>query len=332
MSSDESHLMDAVARRVHFEGYRWNALEPSTADLDDPSLVRPGLGRGFGGGPRGDVALAQERGARVLIAGYLGDTIMFAWGLRRDLFRHGRWPALVRETVGRNGLRNGGRQLVKAWLGGLPPVSALWLGERAFGRAGPPPTWLGPRLREIYSLSPEPLDTLGRNWSSHLACELWARITTPAIGSFVDAVVQSASNDGLELRIPYADVRIIDRIFKIPATQRIERGAVWSLRHDTFGAIMPPEFRVRKGQPSWAPTFARAARRALPRVAEMLRSGQWLSAPYCDRAEVERWLTRLTRMAERADAEECMTMADLGAVEAWLRRLMRYDSGREVAR
>jgi hypothetical protein len=255
----------------------------------------------------------------------MGDTVMFAWGLRRDLFRRARWGALVRGTVGRNGLRSGGRQLVKAAFGALPPVSALSLDARMADRSGPLPVWFGPRLREIYSTAPKALDTLGRDWPSHLACELWARVTSAQVSVCIDAPVQGAARAGLEVRMPYADVRFIEGVLKIPSVQRSNRD-VWALRNDVFGAMMPGEFRMRRGQPSWEPTVARAARRTLPRVAALLREGDWLSARYADGAEVRRWLADLTRRGEEAPARDCITVADLGAVEAWLRRLMRYDA------
>jgi asparagine synthase (glutamine-hydrolysing) len=326
LPSDESHLMDVVARRVRFEGHRWSALEPSMAHFDDPSILGPGLGPGPGGGPRADFDLARARGARVLVTGHLGDTVMFAWGLRPDLFRHGRWRSLVRETVGRNGLRNGGWQLVRSGLGVLPPAVALTLGERAFVRAGPPPPWFGPRLRGAHSRAPKALDTLGRELPSHLACELWARVTSAQASICIDAPVQTGANVGLEVRMPYADVRLVEDVFRIPGAQRSNRGSVWALRDDALGGLMPPEFRKRASQPSWEPTFARAARRAFPRVAQLLREGDWLSAPYSDRREVARWLAELTQKGEQAPARDCVTVADVGAVEAWLRRLLRYDA------
>lgn len=326
MPSDESHLMDAVARRVRFESYRWSALEPNTTDIDDPSLVRPGMGRGIGGGPRGDVALAHERGARVLVAGHLGDTVMHAWGLRRDLFRRGRWGLLVRHTIGRHGVQAGGRMFGKAGLGALPPSIALSLGERMSGRRGPPPSWFGPRLREIYSTAPDTLGTIEHDWRSHVACELWARVTSAQVSACIDGPVQAAASDGLELRMPYGDVRLIECALKIPTAQRIRNGGSWALRHDALGGLMPDEFRTRQGQPSWEPMFARAARHAFPRVSALLSDGDWLSSPFCDRAEVGRWLAALTRAGEKASARDCITVADLGAVEAWLRRLLRYDT------
>jgi hypothetical protein len=326
LPSDESHLMDAVARHVRFEGHRWSVLEPSMAHFDDPSLVRPGLGRGPGGGPRADFDLARERGARVLVTGHLGDTVMCAWGLRRDMFRRARWGALVRWTLGQNGLRFGGRQLVKAGLGALPPIPAFLIDARMADRSRPQPTWFGPRLREIYSTAPKALDTLDRGWPSHLACDLWARVTSAQANGCVDAPVQGAANVGLEVRMPYSDVRLIESVMRIPATQRIDRRGLWALRYDVFGDILPSELRARRSQPSWEPTFGRAARHALPRVAELLRQGDWLSAPYTDRAEITRWLSDLTRRGEDAPDKDCIAIADVGAVEAWLRRLMRYDA------
>jgi asparagine synthase (glutamine-hydrolysing) len=327
MPADESHFMDAVARRVRFEAFRWNAVdESSMAHLDSPSLVHPGLGRGPGGGPQTDFELARARGARVLLTGHLGDTVMFAWGLRPDLFRHGRWRSLVRETIGRNGLREGGWQFVRAGLGVLPPETALTLGERAFNRAKPQPPWFGPRLQAIYSTLPRALDTLGRDWPSHLACELWGRVTSAQASVCIDAPVQGAADTGLEVRMPYTDVRLIERVLRIPAAERIKRGSVWALRHDALGGMMPGEFRTRPRQPSWGPTFALAARRAFPRVAGLLADGDWLSAPYSDRNGVAGLLADLTRQGEAAPMKDCIMVADLGAVEAWIRQLLRYDS------
>ncbi len=323
---DESHLMDLVARRVRFEGCRWSVLEPSMAQFDEPSLVRPGLGRGPGGGPRADFELARERGARVLVTGHLGDTVMFAWGLRRDMFRRARWRSLLRWTIGYNGLRIGGRQLAKSGLGALPPVAALSIDTRMTDRSRPPPTWFGPRLREIYSTAPKAMDTLGRDWPSHLACDAWARVTSAQANGGIEAPVQNGANYGLEVRMPYSDVRFIESVLRIPSMQRSERRSPWALRHDVFGDIMPTEFRARRSQPSWEPVFARAARQAFPRVAELLRHGEWLSAPYTDRSEVMRWLADLTRQGKDAPAGDCIAIADVGAVEAWLRRLVRYDA------
>jgi len=256
---------------------------------------------------------------------------MFAWGMRRDLFACRRWSALFGETVGRNGLRAGGRQLVKAAAGALAAPLALRLSDRAWRRSAPAPRWMGPRLRAHYPPGPEQLDTLGRAWPSHLACELWARATSPHVSACIDSPIQGGANDGLEVRMPYADVRFIETVLRIPSEQRVERRDVWALRQDALGTLMPAEFRTRPPQASWQPTFGHAARCSFGAVAALLAEGTWLIAPYFDEAETRRWLAELMRKGEAAPDRDCIIVAEIGAVEAWLRLLLRYDAAREVA-
>jgi asparagine synthase (glutamine-hydrolysing) len=327
---DESHLMDAVAQRVRFEGHRWSALDPNTDDIDDPILIQPGMRRGMGGGPRGDVLLARARGGRVLLTGDFGDTIMYAWGLRRDIVRDGKWGTLFQQTVRRQGLSYGGRLFVKATLGVLPPRQALPLAEKIFGRPGEPPAWMGPRLRDLYPPGLEGLDLLDRDWPSHLACELWARVTSPHASACLDFTVQYGANDGLEVRMPYADVRLTECILRIPVDQRLSDRGPWALRQSALGPSMPLEFEQRRPQAPWTPVFDHAARFAFPRMADLVSGDTWLSAPYVNRDQVKCGLTRLTRDGTKGQPRDFTYLAEFGTLEAWLRLLLRYDVSREV--
>jgi hypothetical protein len=330
MPSDESHLMEAVSRRVRFDWCRWNALESNTANIDEPELARPGQRQGMGGGPKGDIALARARGAGVLLTGDLGDAVMFAWGLRRDAVRHLQLRSLLGQTLGYHPVVLGGRLLLKASLGVLPPRIALELAERISSRPRKPPPWMGPRLRAIYPPRREDLDVPDRAWSSHLQCELWARLTSPHVAATLEFPVQSGAAHGIEVRLPYSDVRFIESVLAIPASQRLARPSVWSLRQDALGPWMPSEFQSRRSQPSWMPVFAQAARSALPRVGELLSDGTWLSGPFITKEDAQTWLADLTRQGAWSPANDCVLLAEFGALEAWLRLLLRYDSAREV--
>jgi len=46
---------------------------------------------------------------------------------------------------------------------------------------------------------------------------------------------------------------------------------------------------------------------------------------------VRSWLADLTRAGTKASAWDCTWLAEFGTLEAWLRLLLRYDAGREVA-
>ena len=97
--SDESHYIDAVGRRVCFEGIRWNAVGDGPASFPGVYRSAPLLRRGLAGGPRRDLELAVERGARVMLSGVLGDGLWHATGVRRDMVRHGRWLATLRDVL-----------------------------------------------------------------------------------------------------------------------------------------------------------------------------------------------------------------------------------------
>jgi hypothetical protein len=176
----------------------------------------------------------------------------------------------------------------------------------------------------------EDLDLLDRDWPSHLACELWARVTSPHGSACLDFGVQYGANDGIEVRIPYADVRLTECILRIPADQRLGDGGPWALRQSALGRSMPREFDQRPPQAPWTPVFAHAARCAFPRIADLVGGETWLSAPYVNRDEVKRRLTRLTQDGTKAPERDFTYLAEFGALEAWLRLLLRYDADREV--
>jgi asparagine synthase (glutamine-hydrolysing) len=332
MPCDDSFYMDVVKARTRFENVRWSAFEDNFADLEAPSPAYPGERRGPGGGPRGDLILARQRGARVLISGLWGDSVLFAWGIFRDLFRHLRLGALIEETFGQQSLPAALRRLAKASLGAFSPRMALNVLGRRASRSGPPPAWLGPQLRGIFPPPIERLDPPAIGWPSHFSCEFWARLTSPQAAHSTDAMMRYGAEDGIEVRMPYADVRLIERILTIPWDRRLPNGDSRRLGRDAMGKWLPKEFENRLDQGSAMPLWGRAARQMLPRVDAILSHGRWLSGPYVNRAVAREIVRECLQLGEAADPRECLTAVDFGVVEAWLRRAFDYDNAAEVVR
>ena len=334
-AADDSRFMKALASKVSFEWLHWDVIRGAAINDAEVSLTQPGVRRGPGGGPREDLRIAKERSARVLLGGMWGDEVLYAGGIFMDMFRHGRWLDLLNETlIVRRPLARGGRLLAKALPGLLPPMLALGVQRRAFGRPVPRPAWLGPAIRDLYPLPPAPVDGGIDGWPSHLALSLWSRLSSPHTSALLDSIVANGSADGIEVRLPFADVRIVEHLFSVSWQQRLPRGHLRRFGRDALGSLLPSEFNSRLGQSSWTSVFLATNRTYSPYVARVINEGPWLSAPYVVRADARRLLRDTTARAgethEPRTADDWNLLMKIAGLESWLRLLFCYNSAREV--
>ena len=323
MESDDSRYMDAVAGRVAFQSVRWNVVEETPPDFPGVTRSKPALRIGLGGGPQRDLQLARETNARVLITGITGDTIWHATGVLRDFVHHGRWIAAARSLIAMG--RRGGalRRVVDAGVGILPPARAARVAGWLLHRRALPPEWAGPALRERWSSPSTPADETPEGFESshHLQRSVCAKLTEPAAGFVVDAMVEYGSDAGLEMRMPHADVRLVEQVMSIPWWQRDPQGHYRRTGRDALGPLLPPVFAQRVGQrPAtdvWRATALRRAASAIP----FIETTPWLSAPYVDRAVARAMLRDVLTRGSLAAPENAMLVGDFAALEAWLREL-----------
>ncbi len=322
-AADESLYMDAVAGQVGFPEVRWNIVAEGPARVWEVSRGAPTLRHGPSGGPRRDLEVARERGARVLLTGVLGDTLWHARGIRRDMVRRGRGLQALYDVL-RAGL-NGATldRLVDASLGVLPADAASRIGERWFRTASGPPEWLGPTLRPIYAHAPTIAgDDLTRTpWPSHLLRGIWTQITSPGAARVVDSFAGYAGDDGIEHRAPYADVRLAEAIMSIPWRQREPRGDYRRTGRDALGPTLPPLFSRRTGQGSWSSVWAANARRNALAMAPVIESGPWLSGPFVDRGTARAMLRDVAGGRDTDTPKVSILVAQFAALEAWIRQL-----------
>jgi asparagine synthase (glutamine-hydrolysing) len=320
---DESNYMDAVATRVSFEGVRWGIVEETSSSFPGVFSGAPDLRLGPGGGPRRDLEIAQEKGARVLISGFMGDEAWYAGGVLRDFVSRGWLGAVLRHVHGSGFGPSVLRQAFDWALGIFQPLTAFKIAGRREQRFVPPPEWLGPRLKEIYPPAPEPFDLPSIDWSSHLFISLWARLTRPRTGVLMEAMTDYGIEHGLEVRLPHADVRLIESILAIPWTQREPRGHHRRTGREAFGRLLPPEFATRRGQKPWTDVWNATRHRSLHNLAPFFRNGPWMSAPFVDRGIARGMFETALASGPNTGSPNLATVSAFGALEAWLRGFLR---------
>jgi hypothetical protein len=133
----------------------------------------------------------------------------------------------------------------------------------------------------------------------------------------------------MEVRAPFTDVRLIEHIFTVPWSERVPQGDFRRLARNALRRLLPPEFENRLDQGSWSGVWAATARNLLPRVRQMTDDGTWLSAPYVDLGQARSMLSSVTSGA-RTPLLTVVLAAEFGILEAWLRKVFRYDVAPEV--
>jgi asparagine synthetase B (glutamine-hydrolysing) len=139
------------------------------------------------------------------------------------------------------------------------------------------------------------------------------------MASTIHGMVRWGARAGAEVRIPYLDVRLVERILAIPWEHRFPRGDTRRLGRDALGDLLPVEFQSRRDQGSWAPVWERHARLCLPLLARLMGEGEWLSEPFVLRAEA----AKLLKVAQHDSAQTPRIISEFWVLEAWVRYLLR---------
>ncbi len=309
--------ISVVSQRAAFDGLTWDLFDESQQIELDRAIGSPSFNWGLAGGPPFDTNIARQRGAGILLTGVLGDTLMSAFGILRDFFRHGIFREVFGHVLGHVTFRHGLKLLGRASLGLLSPDVALSLIDRRDDR---PAEWMGPRLIEQIPATDETEPVM--RYSSHLRTELWSRLSGAYSSQTIDAMVLHGMRDGLEVRLPFADHRILAAVFAIPWSNRAPRGDGRRLSWDVLGELLPAEFAGRADQESWMPAWLHHARRTFPLLQEQLAS-RWKSGVFVRRSVA-------ATMLERAGAGACspaeqVLLSQFAVLNAWLLKLHRLD-------
>jgi asparagine synthetase B (glutamine-hydrolysing) len=324
---DDERFMDEITAKVPFEHVIWNAVNPAPMPqvLETP-MIHPGFRRGAGGGPRRDLELATERGARVLLGGTYGDEVLFAGGVHLDMFRGGRWGELFRETLLlRDPRGRGGHMLMESMLGVLPPPLALRVRKKLFQRPPGNPAWFGPVLEKLGATRRQGTRQAAVSWPSHVAQTLWSQLTGARVTEVLDSIILYATEAGLEMRLPFADVRLVQHLLTVPWEQRFPRGHLRRFGRDALGPLLPAAFSTRVGQADWRPVFVANAKRAASFIARVLYDNPWHSAPFVDRHKARGLFHEVSKINGVAPPNTWTLLLELVGLECWLRGLFCYN-------
>jgi asparagine synthase (glutamine-hydrolysing) len=322
---DERPYVEAVERRVRLRCEAWDATatHPGTSDpwplagpwREDAAFASPDAQR-----------LARAAGARAILTGAGGDTLLFEAGVFRDLATRGRLVRLARETLLTSVYAaTPGRDLFLEALRAAVPGAI----RRAFRRMKPPPLepppgWLGPRLRPAWrQSSPPDHPAAARSWTQRLT---WAWLTAPTSAWHIEIGELLAARHGLQLRCPFLDRRLAAWVLAVPWQRRLPQGRMKRLLREAMRELLPPEVAERRAVTVFDDFVAWSARRAAPRLAPLLAASRWESAGYVDQGAARALLTSVERGASSAMAGA--DLRNIAMLESWLRLIDGADRRR----
>lgn len=179
-----------------------------------------------------------EGGHRIKLTGHGGNAFNGSRFAYADLLRGGRLPTLLGAT--RTDAMKTARALL--WFG-LAPLAPGLAAHFTDGDDGPPP-WTGQRLRETTIpdvQAADSFDSLHRqnDYESFLGLTREFKLHQAR---------RRAIRDGLELRMPYLDRRVLELAYAIPPHWLLAGGETKGLFRETFADVLPDSvLAIRKG-------------------------------------------------------------------------------------
>lgn len=327
LECDESRWIDEVAKSVRFPSHRWDGTEPSPLSPKNASMVHP-WGGTWGGSMDGDLRLARQLGAAVLLSGFGGDELLFERGVFRDLAKHGRWFRLLRETVLGPRVyssRRGAEFIADAFRSTIPGRV-----RRAYRRIRPrppatAPAWLGFTLRPFWLPAAPAVQ-------SDLADEtrqcLWNWLTNPNLWWSVELQVQRAARYGLEMRFPFLDRRLADFVLGIPYEHRLPGGRMKRLLRNAMTGTVPSAILRRRRVTAFDCLAGLSVNRHGAQLRNLFSGERWLNAPYVNQKAVGALFQTVDKSGSKCSNWPLSAMLlKFAQLELWLRARSEPRSG-----
>ena len=313
---DESEYVDEVANHVGYPVVRWDDTSPELEDLFNPHPHEPGIRNLFRGGSAGDLRIAHDSGAEVLLSGAGGDHLGIVEGYVADLIKARRWRAAFRELVHFPGATTRTRVMrIRRVLGqSVPPRLSAYLGGL---RPSTTPAWLTRYGREIAASVGVSNQSLPRNLSN-LQMSVWRRLAAPELVRNVSMMNLAAAARGCEYRFPYLDKDLILCAMGAPLDYWPRPGPFARLHRGPLAEILPAAVATRFGKAEFTPAVARKVQVACAQALSAF-GDHWASERYIDPdAARQRCRAALTLPPTTPDRHWLEVWAIL-TFEAWLR-------------
>lgn len=267
---DERRYAGAVLRRfelpneelVDFWAWQDDGLPPTRTD--EPRSHYP-----FWARDRRMAGLVREAGGRVLLSGqgsdhYLGGN----WSYVTDLLAAGRVGEGLRELTR---LSVAARQSFWTGLGrhGVFPFLPAGLKLRFVRPAEQVPAWLDPAFMRRADI-PFRLPAV-RYLSAPRGGSFFAHEVAAELRSLAGFIERGPYQDGIEMRYPFLDRRLVEFSLRLPPAMRIRPGGGKYVLREAMRGILPEEVRTRRSKGGIDARLLWAFNRESARLGELLR-------------------------------------------------------------
>jgi asparagine synthase (glutamine-hydrolysing) len=328
---DEERFIAAVRDWTAVESYEWNGREAEFLDLTAPSLAGPGMRAWRSSGSLGDLDIAGQRSARVILSGEGGDQLGLPWGLADSLVAE-QPLGFARDTLLRNdlSLRQRVARARRLLRRAIPPAVSRLMSRVRARRALPP--WLHSRWRglgrELIAGSPPARDV--PPFAHEIQRAHWHQLTSGRTAFALDLQQLVAGRRGVEMRFPYLDRDLVQLVLGLGPAHWPRGRAGARLHREAMGSWLPPQVRWRADKAVFSGAVGELLKRSVRQLDALFNEGEWLCGDYVIRREAQDLLRRAlaapqTREDRWEDHErEWLHVRSIATLEAWLRAVFGY--------
>jgi asparagine synthase (glutamine-hydrolysing) len=248
--------------------------------------------------------LLDGQGADELLGGYLQFLGVRTAGLLRSGDARGALRE-IRSQVAR-GTMSPSAAILFAMRGALPGDVLETVRASSRGRLGIRP---GPHLAGVSPL-PTPSDRPG----TLLARRLWQSLTSHSLPALLRYEDRNSMAFGVEARVPFLDVRLVEMAVRLPDRLRIDRGVTKAILRQAMKGRIPEVVRDRRDKLGFVAPQRSWLTAARSEVTDVLRDGQIVARGWVEASEMEHLL--VNGFGSRRASEQLWRML---IVEAWLR-------------
>lgn len=161
-----------------------------------------------------------------------------------------------------------------------------------------------------------------RRTGTYLASRLWQELTTDGLPALLRYEDRNSMAFGIEARVPFLDVRLIELAVRLPDRLRVDRGVTKAILRRAVGGRLPEEVARRRDKVGFEVpqrVWLAAGRRE---ITDLVRGGQVVQRGWVSPSEVERVLDDGFAGGRGTDH-----LWRLFVVEAWLRMVWPQATG-----
>lgn len=308
-------------------------------DVHDEPFFAPNLAKRWS-----ELSRIRERGVSVLLGGHGGDEVVSkGFGRLHDLARSGQWLTLAQETRGVSRIHGEGTGArlwgafawhygVHPWLEGHPWAQRIhgWMcqarrrlvpGHGHSALEAEPRSLLGPRFHAQH-----PPDASSRRrppeheWAKNgrTRAQHYADLTDPMQGVALEILDRTVRAQGMELRLPFLDRRLVEFCLALPAEQKRRHGWGRYVLRRAMAGRLPDTIRRRHSKTDFAGHFAARLSSERMSLRALLLDGRTPDSGYIDREVVKDLLDRLDEGGPTTPAPVAFQLWRCAVVATWL--------------